>query len=163
MATIFALYGLWIGWMRLPDQLTTFTRLEAYFWSVGLLAGAGTLCAVSVSIMALLGSRFAVARHQAATAAAIQTILLAPLLGWLLLNEVAYSTTSQVIGADSIALVWRNPAATFEAAWEMGEYAIMLMRTKDRLTLDTARAAMAILFVAKINKKDKRIAELEGR
>ena len=50
----------------------------------------------------------------------LETLLWLPILLWLVLNEVVYSTTSEVIGYDTILMTWHNPAATFQNAWQMG-------------------------------------------
>ncbi|UCD30181.1 MAG: sulfatase, partial [Planctomycetota bacterium] len=53
-------------------------------------------------------------------------VLFAPLVLWLILNEVVYSNTSEVVGPETLALIWHNPAAVFEAAWEMGAWQLIM-------------------------------------
>ena len=120
IASVLAVYGIWLTWARLPEDLATSTWLAASAWTISLLAGAGAVGGATVATWAAGVSRLVQPRYQAAVAATMETIVLAPVFGWLLLNEVVYATTFDVLGFDAIALVWRNPWATLEAAWEMG-------------------------------------------
>ncbi|MHC4797980.1 MAG: sulfatase-like hydrolase/transferase, partial [Planctomycetota bacterium] len=121
-AILFALFGIWSACARLPHELQLTTRLVSWGWSLILFAGAGIIICAFITGIATLLSEPVTTKRQPKIAAGIETLLFAPLILWLLLNEIVYSTTSQVVGPETLAMVWSNPAATFEAAWEMGAW-----------------------------------------
>lgn len=52
--------------------------------------------------------------------AILETCAIIPIVLWLALNEFTYSMTAQVIGMDTLRMIWSIPGAVFENAWEMG-------------------------------------------
>jgi len=126
-AVLFSLYGVWIACARLPDNLTWSTWLGSWIWSLALFAAAGMIVCAMVSGTALLTASQSSWSRRPLIAAIIETIILAPLILWLLLNEFVYSKTSEVVGPESLTMLWHNPGAVLEAAWEMG--AIYLVTT----------------------------------
>ena len=119
-AAVLGLYGVCAASLHLPRDLPAGTLLAAQAWALGLFAGAGMVLFGGAAALASLGARLAPARRRAATAASIEIALLAPVFLWALLNEVTYSITSEVIGYETALMIWANPAAVVEAAWDMG-------------------------------------------
>jgi arylsulfatase A-like enzyme len=113
-------YGLWVACLRLPTSMPAGTRMASWAWALGLFAGAGMILTAAVAMLAILGARPLRPAWRPGAAATIETALLVPFLVWLVLNEITYSVTSEVIGYGTLMMIWANPAATFEGAWEMG-------------------------------------------
>ncbi len=117
---VFAIYAVWVIVARLPADLAFGTRVVSSVWAIALFAGAGMVLAGAVGAAALIGARAAPGRWRAPAAAVLETALVVPLFTCILLNEFVYSTTSEVLSADTLLLVWHNAAAVFENAWRMG-------------------------------------------
>ncbi len=117
---LLGLYGTWVICARLPARLDLWTWLASSGWAIGLFAAAGMLIAAGSVTLAVLLTWPVSVRRRAMTAAVVETLLLAPLACWLLLNEIVYATTSQVLGAEALAMAWNNGPEVAEAAWEMG-------------------------------------------
>ncbi len=126
---LLGLYGVWVACVRLPSGLGAGTWLLSTLWAVGLFTAGGILLAGAVTGGAMLLSWPFRRRGRATAAAVIETACLLPLLTWLLLNEVVYGITSEVLGYDTFSMIWNNPAATFEAAWEMGSKYLLMVGT----------------------------------
>lgn len=119
-ALCLGLYGLWVACLRLPASMPAGTRVASWAWALGLFAGAGMVLAAAAGTLAILGARPFRWPWRPRAAAVIETALLIPFLIWLTLNEITYGVTSEVIGYGTLRMIWANPAATWEAAWEMG-------------------------------------------
>ncbi len=119
-AAVLGLYGLWVACLRLPVGMPAATCVASWAWALALFTGAGMLLSGAIATLALIGARAVPTRWRAGAAATIETAFLVPLFFWLVLNEITYCVTSEVIGYGTIMMIWANPAATFEAAWEMG-------------------------------------------
>src|SRR5580765_5473779 len=98
----FAVYGLWEVCARLPAGLGFRTYTISSLWVIALFAAAGMIVTALVCSFALAISRPAPLTWRAGAAATWETILWLPLILWLVLNEVVYSTTSEVVGYDAI-------------------------------------------------------------
>jgi len=119
-ACLFAGFGLWQAWSHLPTDLSPALKACSAIWAIGLFAGFGAGLAAAVSVVGILVSATVRVSRRARIAAAVETLLLIPLLCWAVLNEFVYLTTSEVLGPRTILLVWHNTAAVLEGAWEMG-------------------------------------------
>lgn len=113
----FALYGIWVALARVPGATASGIWWQSVCWALVLFTGLGALLCLAIGLVAFGLSGFG---RSARWGAATETALLTPLIGWLLLNEVVYATTFEVLGPESLALVWNNPRETFQNAWAMG-------------------------------------------
>ncbi len=119
-AILFALYALWVVFAHAPSGLSPGLRLSSGLWTVAIFtAGGAVLGALIVALPAALASLLPV-RFRPHGLVGLETAILLPILSWLILNEIVYSQTAEVIGRETLAMIWSNPGATFEAAWEMG-------------------------------------------
>lgn len=117
---VFAAYGLWQAAVRLPAGLGIGTYTVSSFWAVALFAAAGLLLSLALAGLALAATRPIPLTWRASVSALIEAVCWLPIILWLVLNEVVYSTTAEVLGYDAILLTWHNTAATFQNAWQMG-------------------------------------------
>jgi arylsulfatase A-like enzyme len=116
-----AVYGGWVACARLPGAEPVGMRLGASAWAIAVFAAVGMTIAAGTAAAALLGTwPIRRSRYRPAAAAVIETAIVVPLFGWLILNEFVYSTTSEVLGLDTFSLIWHNTRAVFENAWAMG-------------------------------------------
>ncbi|MEP0844306.1 MAG: sulfatase [Phycisphaerae bacterium] len=116
---LLGLYGLWVC-ARLPAGLPPGTRMLSWAWAVGLFAGAGMMLTGVAAGLAMAAGTALASRRFPPVAATIEILLLAPFAVWLILNEATYQITSEVLGYETVSMIRANPAATFEAVWEMG-------------------------------------------
>jgi len=114
------LYGVWVACARLPVGLTLGTRTLSSLWAVALFAAAGAVAAGLICGAAILLAWPMPVRKRYVVAAIIESVCWVPLLTWLLFNELVFITTAEVLGYDTLALLWYNPVATLQAAWAMG-------------------------------------------
>lgn len=119
-AGVLGLYGLWVACLRLPRGLTGTTLVFSWAWALALFAGAGMILAAAAAGLALIGAKAVRPVWRPGAVATIETAVLMPLFLWLVLNEVVYSTTSQVIGHETLLLIWANAGPVFQNAWAMG-------------------------------------------
>jgi arylsulfatase A-like enzyme len=119
---ILGLYGLWIACVRLPAGLGLGRWAATSLCSVALFALCGMIIAGVVAAGGLLLSWPVPLpdRHRCRLAAVVETCVLAPLFFWLLFNEVVYATTGEVIGRETLLMVWYDMAATAQNAWTWG-------------------------------------------
>jgi len=113
-------YGLWIATGRLPDALALGTRVVSSLWAVAIFSALGMVMGAALASFSLLAARIARPHRQVRIAATLETALVIPFVLWLSLNEFTYSMTSQVIGLETLRMIWSIPDAIFENAWEMG-------------------------------------------
>ncbi|HSW44444.1 MAG TPA: sulfatase, partial [Phycisphaerae bacterium] len=113
-------YGLWLVCAHLPGGLDGVRWPAAAAWTLAIMMGAGSVLAGAVATTALLSAAGARTPRRAALAAWIETFLWLPLLAWLVVNEFVYATTSEVLGAGALLLLWHNTAAVLQNAWAMG-------------------------------------------
>jgi arylsulfatase A-like enzyme len=125
-AAVGALYGLWALFARLPGDLALSTWWRSCLWMMALFAGVGALLAAAAGILAILVAQTVGRQRRTSVAAAVTAALLTPVVGWFLLNELTYSATSEVFGYEAMAMIWHNPAASAEAAWEMGSVQLIV-------------------------------------
>lgn len=121
------LFGLAQAYAHLPPGLSWGTWAASWGWAIALFACAGVVLGAGVGLLSwAVGRAFTLQRRIMATAAT-ETVLVVPVFAWLLLNEITYHTTSEVLGYETLAMVWANPAATFEVAWEMASQYLLLV------------------------------------
>src|SRR5688572_2468244 len=120
-------YGMWVAWAWLPHGQSLGNRTLSSLWAIAIFATVGAIFAALVTAGIFVLTSPMPTRKRASIAAIIESLFWVPLLTWLLFNEVVYATTSEVLGAQTFALLWANPAATLEAAWEMGGRYLMLV------------------------------------
>lgn len=125
-AIVGGLYALWATYVRLPDGLAAGTWWQSCLWMTALFAEIGALLAGGVAVVALLACRAVGDRRRLHVAAAVSSALLTPVIGWFLLNELTYSATREVFGYEAMAMIWHNPAASAEIAWEMGSIQLVV-------------------------------------
>ena len=105
---VFAGYGLWQAIVRLPAGLGVGTYTFSSFWAIVLFRAAGFLLAVLTAGLVLTVIRPLPLTARAPAAAVLETLAWLPLILWLVLNEVVYSTTAEVLGYDAILMTWHN-------------------------------------------------------
>ena len=115
-----ALYGGWVVWARLPEALAAGLWTVSALWTVALFAGAGTVIGGLAATLALAVGRALPHPRRPVAAAVVETVGLVAFTAWLLVNELVYTTTREVLGPETFALAWNNPTEVFEGAWEMG-------------------------------------------
>jgi len=142
-AAALGVYGIWVAVARLPDGESLGLRLGSSAWAVVLFASVGATIAALTVLLALLASRPLPPRYRFSIAPAIETAVLVPLFGWLVLNEFVYATTSEVLGIDAISLAWYNTRAVFENAWAMGARYLLATAV---LTLTAVAVVYALSF-----------------
>lgn len=117
---VMGVYGLWVATGRLPGGLPIGTRMISSVWAVAIFAGLGMVLAAAIATLTMGISRIVHPSRRIRLAASLETAIIVPLVLWLCLNEFTYSMTSQVIGLDTLMMIWSIPGAVFENAWEMG-------------------------------------------
>ena len=150
---LFAIYGLCSTWPRLPLDMSITNRLASLVWAAGLFAGAGAAVGGMISMLAFIAGRTAPPRYRPTMSAIVETTILLFLVIWITLNEFVYLTTSEVLGLNTLLLLWHNTAAVLENAWKMG----------GRYLLATAGIALAIgtaLFI--LTRRSYRSIQLPG-
>lgn len=119
-AIIMGVYGLWVATGRLPAALPAGTRVLSSLWAVAIFAGIGMILAGLLAGAAMTASLLVRPARRVRLAAILETVIVVPFVLWLSLNEFTYSMTSQVIGLDTLRMIWSIPDAVFENAWQMG-------------------------------------------
>ena len=153
-AVLFALYGTWTAIFRMPDDLAVSTRLVGLAWAVPLFAGVGALAGAGLASFALAVSSQVPSKRRASAAAGIEVALLAPAFFWLLLNELLYWQTSEVLGLGALAMLWHDTAAVLQNAWRMGGRYLVL----------AVVLTVAVVFgVYRLSRRSYRAMELRGQ
>lgn len=119
-AALFGLYGLFVACVRLPSDLNAGTLFVSWLWALAIFPAAGMVIIGGITASAALLTRPVPAGYRSVPAALLETACLQVLIVWLILNEIVFATTSEVIGYETLCMIWYNMHATFQNAWQMG-------------------------------------------
>ncbi|HOW69841.1 MAG TPA: sulfatase-like hydrolase/transferase [Phycisphaerae bacterium] len=140
-AILLALYGAWTACFRMAGDLALGTRLAALAWAVALFAAVGAAAGGGTAVLVSLISAQVPAKSRASVAAGIETALVAPAFLWLLLNELLYWQTSEVLGIGALAMLWHDTAAVLQNAWRMAARYLVLA------------AVLTVLVIALVHRR----------
>lgn len=126
-AVVLAIYGCCTTVARLPAHLDAGEWLTALAWTVGMFAWAGALAGGLACFAGMLIGGLARPTLRPLLAALVESLLWLVLAAWLVANEVLYIAIGEVLGYGAIMMLYANPAATLEAAWDMGTKYILII------------------------------------